>query len=144
MVFLCAPANHFFFLLPFLLYLAGRFAHGLWVMRRHPARRWSQAVGLGMWVAAVTVVGVAHEHHAAVAREDADRVLAVLLHQRWVHGAYPASLPEAGLSSGPSWRVRVSYALVQGEPLLTYRSTRNPFDWYVYDFAAKAWTVRPD
>ena len=90
-----------------------------------------------------------HEYRAHSRRAEAEAVLAQIQQFRALHRRFPSRQELFGIESdSEKWRnQRLIYIVPEGRPqapLFGYRSTRNLFDSYLYDFDRNAWRFAPD
>lgn len=137
------------------LWLAWVF-YALWKMVRNPNQRATRAICIGLWVVGFMVIAFAHERLAYDARMHANAIVQQIKTQHAQNKHYPATLEVLGITTakqeaafGPKGFLyklphanQPEYAFEH--PIVSYRSTDNPFDWYFYDFQANQWVYRPD
>lgn len=112
---------------------------------RHPAERRDRRLRLGIWTAVWLLAASVQVFWAAGTKSGAELAAQGVAAYQARHGAYPASLTEAGLDERDlrdSWRVR--YALKDGKPRLSYPSPVLWLTTYEYDFARQAWRTNAD
>ena len=121
-----------------------------WQQRKQQRRQWGKIL---IWALMFAAVFATHEYRAHARRTEAEAVLAQIQQFRALHRRFPSRQELFGVESGsgevpPQWRnQRLIYIVPEGRPqtpLFGYRSTRNPFDTYLYDFDRNAWRFAPD
>jgi hypothetical protein len=134
MVIFLAPA--LFVWMPFTIYSAIRHPH---------VRRW-QATRILVWLVALLVIIASHHLREQAYRQSAEELLDRINDFSLLHGRYPASLEEIGLSQGEQRKLpgRPDYVYTNGKPFFFYRDTMRPFGIYIYDFKSHSWHLRPD
>jgi hypothetical protein len=128
----------------------------LWKMVRSPNQRATRAICIGLWVVGFMVIAFAHERLAYGARMHANAIVSQIKAHHDKNGHYPATLEVQGITTAKQeaafGRKGFLYTLPDTNqpehafelPIVRYRSTENPFDWYFYDFQANEWVYRPD
>ncbi len=116
-----------------------------YLLRRNPSERISLLLKFGIWCLSLTIVFCMHHYYRIKSREVADSVaIAVSVYYK-TNGVYPLSLANAGINlhgRGGAWRI--TYGLISEKPFLSYPSTFDPFDKYVYNFVESKWEFYPD
>lgn len=121
-----------------------------WQQRKKPRRQWGKIL---IWALMFAGIFATHEYRAHARRTEAEAVLAQIQQFRALHRRFPSQQELFGVESGndeilPQWRNRgLIYSVPEDRPqapLFGYRSTRNPFDTYLYDFNRNAWRFSPD
>ena len=121
-----------------------------WQQRKQQRRQWGKIL---IWALMFAGIFAAHEYRAHTRRTEAEAVLAQIQQFRALHRRFPSRQELFGVESGnggisPQWRnQRLIYIVPEGRPqapLFGYRSTRNLFDSYLYDFDRNAWRFAPD
>lgn len=121
-----------------------------WQQRKQPRRQWGKIL---IWALMFAGIFATHEYRAHTRRTEAEAVLAQIQQFRALHRRFPSRQELFGVESGSGevpqkWRnQQLIYIVPEGRPqapLFGYRSTRNPFDTYLYDFDRNAWRFATD
>jgi hypothetical protein len=129
-------------LLPFLmLWFCWRLISCLW----RPGNLFPLFINTGIWITGGLLIALARGHHAQVARDEANHLVALAEQYQQQHGKYPPSMSAMGLPEpGGSITSQPHYLFSQGEPHLFYMATFFPLDSYSYDFGKHRWEFHPD
>lgn len=145
MVLVCVQRGYGFFIGLPLLSLLFWIPYCLWIAVKLPVFRAIRLCQLGLWVVGIAMVIVVHHLRDNRTREHADDILHKIQDFHAAQGHYPEKLAEIGFSDEPTRRDwGIIYVNVKPAPTMLYRTSFDPFDRYIYDFANREWEYYPD
>ncbi|MGA8049635.1 MAG: hypothetical protein WCA09_05600 [Burkholderiales bacterium] len=118
----------------------------VYVMITKPEMRTNQLIRVGIWVLVVPLLYGIHYFRQVTTRRNADEIVAEVNGFSRMHGRYPLTLDEIGISRKKlKEKLGFSgYLIYTGKPRLWYHTTMTPFGMCDYHFETGSWICRPD
>ncbi len=130
----------------FLPFLFIWFLYSLYVLVSKPMLRKWQLARMGMWTTCLVIIAVAHGQHAATARGNANRIIALIDKYKTEHGTYPEDSRAIGMDHLKLRKECGTYCAYSGKEgvYFWYQDTAIGFDTQSYNFKTKIWEYHPD
>ena len=132
----------FLIALPLLVWIP----YSVYVIITKPEMRTNQLIRVGIWVLVVPLLYGIHYFRQVTTRRNADEIVAEVNSFSRIHGRYPATLDEIGISR-QNLKGKLgysSYFLNAGKPILFYHTTMTPLGVCSYYFETGSWICRSD